>query len=268
MLKIKFGVNAIQSGQKSSLVNATPQLLVKSTKGQFTITAPVSKALGIAAGEYVMFLNNIDGIRDAIQNEVPELVQYAEENGIDLKTNEGSDAIIKAFTQWYIAKGAPLFKANGTPIMATVRMTVSDKLSYIDEESKAELIANHEAAADITNDELAKLLTDEEKDAINNAVPSPETQATQGSKTASTAAATGTGLQLNFTDTAIWDSLKADLGEDAEKKNRVFDVKLDEVEVVPFNNGAKEVSVNAYPIEFVEDKEPMVRVGKKASDAE
>ena len=53
---IKFGINAIQAGQKSSLLNATPQLIVKSTPGQFTITSPVSKALAIAVGENVMFL--------------------------------------------------------------------------------------------------------------------------------------------------------------------------------------------------------------------
>ena len=102
---------------------------------------------------------------------------------------------------------------------------------------------------------LAAALTPED-------IPSPTCPAAAGSKTAATAQATGIGLQLNFTDTAIWDALKADLGESKDKFNRVFDVKLDAPEEAEYNNGKENVTLTIYPLEFVEDKTPMVR-GKK-----
>ena len=43
--KLNFGVQAVQAGQKSSTVNAEPQLIANSTPGKFVVTAPVSKAL-------------------------------------------------------------------------------------------------------------------------------------------------------------------------------------------------------------------------------
>ena len=75
--KLSFGVTAVQAGQKSSTVNATPQLIANSTAGKFVITSAVSKALNIAVGENVMFLNNIAGVEMAIQNRVDAVVEYA-----------------------------------------------------------------------------------------------------------------------------------------------------------------------------------------------
>ena len=92
-------------------------------------------------------------------------------------------------------------------------------------------------------------------------VPSPTYHAASGSKTAATAQATGIGLQLNFTDTAIWDAIKADV-EDKKSINRIFDVKLDEAEEAKYNNGKEDVSITIYPISFVEDKAPMTRNSK------
>lgn len=267
---IKFGINAIQAGQKSSLLNATPQLIVKSTPGQFTITSPVSKALAIAVGENVMFLNNLAGIEAMIQAAPDELINYCNENGWDINTVEGKDALIKDQLTYYIAKGVLMYKRNGEPILGTVRITKEDKAAYIaehgvelvqalSEEDKAKLAASKglEGADDET---LAGALTPDD-------VPSPTFHAASGSKTAATANATGIGLQLNFTDTAIWDSLKSDLGEAKTTKNRYFNVKLDEAEEVVFNNGKEEVKLMAYPLEFDADKDPMVR-GKKDEDAE
>jgi hypothetical protein len=267
-LGIKFGINAIMAGQKSSLVNATPQLIVKSTQGQFTITSPVSKALAIAAGENVMFFNNKSEIEAALNNPADEIVAYANEQGWDLNTREGADAFIKDQLVWYIAKGVLMFKRNGEPILGTVRITKEDKAAYIaehgvemigemSEEDKAKFAASKglEGADDET---LASALTPDD-------VPSPTFHAASGSKTAATANATGIGLQLNFTDTAIWDSMKSDLA-DKSSVNRVFNVKLDEAVEAEFNNGKAGddgiVKVMAYPLEFDSDKTPMVR-GKK-----
>ena len=82
--KVAFGFNAVQSGMKSSSVNNTPQLIANSTKGKFSITAPVSKAMGVAVGENVMFINNIAMIEQAIVAGNADLVAWANENGVDI----------------------------------------------------------------------------------------------------------------------------------------------------------------------------------------
>lgn len=269
-LGVKFTISAIQSGMKSSVANADPQLLVKSTNGQFTITSAVSKALGIAAGENVMFLNNLDGIEAALANPSEEIANYAAEQGWDLNTREGVDAFVKDQLTWYIAKGVLLYKPNGSEVLATVRVSKEDKLAYIkehglemiqgmDEETKAQFAAAHELEG-ASDEELAEAITVED-------VPSPTYHAASGSKTATTSSATGTGLQLNFTDSSIWASLKADIEKDnREKVNRVFDVKLDESETVKYHNGKELVDVLAYPIEFKVDKAPLSRGAKAATD--
>ena len=114
--KISFGVQAVQAGQKSSTVNAAPQLIANSTSGKFVITSPVSKALNVAVGENVMFLNNIQGVEAAIQARVEDVVNYAAEKGIDINTREGEEQLLAVFTQWYIAKGVKQYDSKGNPI--------------------------------------------------------------------------------------------------------------------------------------------------------
>lgn len=258
---LKFGINAVVAGQKSATLNAIPQLIANSTAGKFVITAPVSKALGIAVGENVMFLNNISAVEAAIQNQPEELVQWCIDNGIDINTPEGADTVVKAFTQWYIAKGEKLYDAKGNPVMASIRYTKEDKEKFIAEHGMELVAANRE-------DLLARLGVEEASDeellasiSVDD-VESPKFHAMSGSKTATTSSATGVGLQLNFTDSAIWGALKSDLGDDKDKKNRYFNVALDESEEVPFNNGQKEVIVRAYPISFDKDTDPVQRVAK------
>lgn len=258
--KIQFGVSAIVAGQKSATINAVPQLTVNSTVGKFCITSPVSKAMNVAVGENIMFLNNIPGVEAAIQARVDDVVAYAQENGIDIDTREGQDALLAAFTQWFIAKGVPQYKSNGTPVMASERFTKEDKAKYL-EAHKTELVeANRDALisefGEMSDEELADKLT-------IDMVESPKFHACSGSKTASTSSATGVGLQLNFSDTAIWNTLKADLGDEANKKNRIFNVLLDDAQEVDYNNGHENVKVTIYPIEFAEDVEPVARVSKK-----
>lgn len=246
-LGIKFNINAVQAGQKSATLNAVPQLIAKSTAGQFTITAPVSKALGIAVGENVMFLNNFDAVEKAIMAENAEVVAYATENGYDLTKREDVDKLISELGSWYIAKGVKQYNRKGEPTMATVRMTKEEKLAYFEKMSDEEKQALVEAGVDVNDEE-----------AVANAIALTY-HASSGSKTSTTSTATGVGVQLNFTDSAIWGALKADLGENKEKKNRVFNVLLDGAEDAVFNNGFEDVKILAYPIEFVEDKDPIVR---------
>lgn len=256
---LKFGFNAVQAGQKSATLNAVPQLIVRSTAGGFTITAPVSKALGIASGESVQFLNNIDEIEKAIQQNNPDVLAYAQDKGYDLTTADGQQKVIADLTCWAIAKGVALFDQAGNPLMSKVRVSAEEKQAYINEHG-AEIIASlsdDEKAAfaeakgvDVNDtDALVAALTVED-------IPSPTAPAVGGSKTSANGSATGIGLQLSFTDTAIWNSLKGDL-EDKTSVVRVFNVDIkNPIEGATVHNGKEYVSVLAYPIEFVEDKEP------------
>lgn len=258
-MKMSFGVQGVQAGQKSSTVNADPQLIANSTAGKFVITSPVSKALGIAVGENVMFLNNIQGVEAAVQARVDDVVAYANENGIDINTIEGERQLVAAFTQWFIAKGVKQYDSKGNPVMASERYTKEDKAKYLAEHAMQIVDANRDALiaefGEMEDEELAEKLT-------IDMVEAPKFHAASGSKTATTANATGVGCQLNFTDTAIWGALKADLGDEAEKKNRIYNVLLDEVQEVEFNNGKENVKISIFPIEFVEDKDPIVREKK------
>lgn len=258
--KVAFGFNAVQSGMKSSSVNNTPQLIANSTKGKFSITAPVSKAMGIAVGENVMFINNIAMIEQAIVAGNADLVAWAEENGIDINTREGQDAVLKEWTVWAIAKGIPQYHANGNPVENTERMTEDEKKAYIAEHATEILEANREAlvernGGEADDDTLISLIKTDD-------IEFPKYHVHSGSRTATTSSFTGVGCQLNFTDTSIWTTLKSDLGDDITKKNRVFDVLLDEAFTTTLSNGKENVDVIAYPISYVEDADIMVREKK------
>ena len=257
--KISFGVQAVQAGQKSSTVNAAPQLIANSTSGKFVITSPVSKALNVAVGENVMFLNNIQGVEAAIQARVEDVVNYAAEKGIDINTREGEEQLLAAFTQWFIAKGVKQYDSKGNPIMASERYTKDDKAKYLDEHKMDIVEANRDALVEqfgeMSDEELADNLT-------VDMVESPKFHAASGSKTATTASTTGVGCQLIFTDSSIWSTLKKDLGDEASKKNRVYNVLLDEAQTADFNNGKENVKITILPIQFKEDVDPIVRTKK------
>lgn len=254
--KFNFGVQAVQAGQKSSTVNAEPQLIASSTLGKFTITAPVSKALNIAVGENIMFLNNISAVEAAVQSRNADVVAYAEELGLDLNTREGEDALVNALIQWYIAKGVLMFNSKGEPVEATERYTKEDKAKYLAEHAMEIVEANRNALVEqfgeMSDDELAERLTPD-------MVQSPKFHAASGSKTSTTASTTGVGCQLIFTDSSIWNTLKKDLGDEATKKNRIYNVLLEEAQTTNFNNGKEEVAITILPIEFKEDTDPIVR---------
>lgn len=257
--KFNFGVQAVQAGQKTTTVNAEPQLVVNSTPGKFVVTAPVSKALNVAVGENIMFLNNIAAVEAAVQSRNEDVVAYASELGVDLSTREGEDTLVSNLTQWYIAKGVLQYNSKGEPVMATERYTKEDKTKYLAEHAMELVEANREALVEqfgtMSDEELAEKLT-------VDMVESPKFHAASGSKTATTASTTGVGCQLIFTDSSIWSTLKKDLGENASKKNRVFDVLLDKAQTAEFNNGKENVEITILPIQFKEDVDPIIRTKK------
>ena len=255
--KVSFGFSAVVAGQKTS-GNNEPQLIVNSTKGKFTVTSPVTRAMGIAVGEYIQFVNNIQQIENAINEGSDDIKAIAEQLGVDYTTREGALAIVEACTQWAIVKGQAMVDKVGNPIMVSARLTKEEKQAFI-EKHKAEILeaGREELVArvgnpDASDDELIAAIDFENDDIF------PKVPGFTGSKTASTSNATGVGLQLGFTDSNVWNALKKDLGDDATKKNRILKVLLDNAG--KFNVDGKELTV--YPIEFQEDTDP-IRVGSK-----
>ena len=254
--KVSFGFNAVVAGQKTS-GNNEPQLIANSTKGKFTVTSPVTRAMGIAVGEYIQFVNNIDQIERAIQEGNDDIKAIAEELGVDLSTREGQVAVVEACTQWAIVKGQPMLDKVGNPIMVSARLTEKDKRAYIAAHAEEALAAMRDTLIervgnpDASDEELIAAIDLEE-------VEYPKVPGFTGSKTATTSNATGVGLQLGFTDSNVWGALKKDLGDNAEKKNRIYKVLLDEA--VKTTVDSKELTI--YPIEFDKDEDPIVRVGK------
>lgn len=255
--KVSFGFSAVVAGQKTS-GNNEPQLIVNSTKGKFTVTSPVTRAMGVAVGEYIQFVNNIAQIEAAINEGGKDIKAIAEQLGVDYTTREGALEIVKACTQWAIVKGQPMLDKVGNPIMVSARLTKDEKKAFIEKNKDAILEAGRDSLIervgnpDATDEELLAAIDFENDDIF------PKVPGFTGSKTASTSNATGVGLQLGFTDSNVWGALKADLDDELKtKKNRIFKVLLDEA--VKTVVDGKELTI--YPIEFQEDTDP-IRVGK------
>lgn len=268
MAKINFSgaIQPIVSGQKANVMNGEARLIANSTSGKFQLTPAATKALGISRGEHVKFFDNRSSIEEAINNKTEWAIAAADQLGVDIDTPAGKIAIVEAALTFYVCKGWQRFESNGRPAMSNVRLTKEDKLTII-AESGAELITNAEFRKKLIERVGNPDASDEELiNAINVDDIKTETEAYEGSKTASTGTATGVGLLLSFTDTAIWTAMKQDL-EDKTSKNRSFKVCLDAPVPTTVNNGFKEIEVVAYPLEFVEDTDPMVR-GDKDADAE
>ena len=272
MGKMNFGFTAVQAGQKSTTVNAEPRLIANSTVGKFVVTSPVSKALGVAVGENIQFLNNIPDVEAAIASRNEVIVNWAAENGVDLDTREGQDAALQHFTVWAIAKGVLQYNQKGEPVMGNVRYTKEEKVQALmnNDEARANM-AEILGDDNFTAEHLIDILKSDAKDeytknvqkAFDEIVQSPVYHAATGSKTSTTGSATGVGCQLNFTDTAIWGALKINLGENKDKKNRNFRVCLDDSFETEVHDGCKTVKITAFPIEYIDDTDPIVRGEKQ-----
>lgn len=264
MIKFNAEINAVQAGQKSSTVNAEPRLIANSTPGKFQITGAVSRALSISVGENVEFFNNIDGLEKLANKPTDDVRAFCTENGIDIETAEGKRQFVELNTTWFIAKGHKEYNSNGTPIMSTIRCTKEDKLEAI-AQNGAEMIKDEKFRAILIERVGDENASDEELIAAISVddIESPKTESCTGSKTATTGNATGIGCPLNFTDTSIWNSMKVDLGDNKDKKNRVYNVLIDQPVEVSVNNGYKNIVVDAYELQYLEDNDPIVR-GNKA----
>lgn len=259
---IGFGFSAVNAGQRA--VTVEPQLLAVSTEGNFRITAPVSKLLGVGHGEYVMFLSNVDNIDQAIINKAEEVVAFCEENGLELGSPEALIALHKEFDQWAIAKGIIEFDPKGNARTSQERLTKKDKLTFVSQNFDAMLEQALEQAEEEVRDALTRdgITKEEQMDILANFVQPRELSKYKGSKVANPAGVTGPGTNLTFTDSNVWKQLKADLGEDATTVNRVFDIDIDNIQDVVMSDGYKEITVKALVLGDYTDKEP-ARIGSR-----
>lgn len=260
-----FGFSAVNAGQRNVAVE--PQVIAVSTEGGFRITPPVSRVLGIAAADNVMFLSNVENIDAAIQTNAAEIVSFCEENGLEVGSPEAAVAIHKEFDMWAIAKGVQEYDTKGNMKTATERLSKKDKIKFVSQNFDEMLTAlmdsdDEETKAAVTREGISK---EEQIDILTAFVTPREMPKFKGSKTANPAGMTGVGISLTFTDSNVWKQLKADMGENADKMNRVFEVNLDEIQDIALSNGYQEVTVKALILGNYTDKEP-ARVGDKTEE--
>lgn len=264
-VNVSFGFSAVNAGQRN--VNHDPQVIAVSTPGGFRITAPVSKILNVQHGDYIMFINNLQGIDQAIAERNEVLIQFCEEAGIDFDSPEAVIAIHKEFDKWGIAKGIVEKDSKGNVRTTNERLTKEERMKFVKENFEAML----EAALQQDDDELKAALnredaTEEEKmNILCPFVKGRELPKYRGSKVASPTEVTGVGVNLNFTDTNVWNQLKYDLGEEADKFNRVFDADVTKVEQMFIFDGFEDVKVNVVILGDYTDKKP-ARISKGADE--
>lgn len=264
--KLSFGLGAVNVAKRNAV--SEPELVVNPTVGGFRITPAVSRALGLTNGGYIMFVSNIDAIEQAITNKDENLVAFCAEENIDMNTPEGVKAIHEAFDEWGIAKGIQMFDKNGNAVKTKERMSKTDKVEYVtnnfDDVLKAAIENGEpEFAASLQVEGITK---EEQIEILANAVNPEQVNKYYGSKCSNSSNLSGTGVSLTFSDSAVWGALKEDLGEEAKKMSRTFEVDIKELREVPYFNGHKEVIVKAAMLGEFKDTES-TRKSKGEDDA-
>lgn len=264
--KLSFGLGAVNVAKRNAV--SEPELVVNPTVGSFRITPAVSRALGLTNGGYIMFVSNIDAIEQAIANKDENLVAFCAEENIDMNTPEGVKAIHEAFDEWGIAKGIQMFDKNGNAVKTKERMSKTDKVEYVtnnfDDVLKAAIENGEpEFAASLQVEGITK---EEQIEILANAVNPEQVNKYYGSKCSNSSNLSGTGVSLTFSDSAVWGALKEDLGEEAKKMSRTFEVDIKELREVPYFNGHKEVIIKAAMLGEFKDTES-TRKSKGEDDA-
>lgn len=249
---LQFGFSAVQSSKRVMQSSNEPTLTANSTKAKFSLTGAVTRIMGLVPGDTVQFISNVADIDAAIAERDAEVVAWCEANNVEFGTEAARAALIQTFGEYGICKGVPLFEKDGKVKLVGVRMTAEQKAAAF--ELNKEKIAEElgKSVEEITIDDYA-----------------PVTRAYSGARTSTSSNLNGVGLPLTFSDSSMWNELKENLGEDAEKINRVFEVKLNEPFVVAVETGKvigdekETVEVNAYKISFKADEEPIARQSSK-----
>lgn len=239
--KLAFGFNAVVAGQRK--VVDTPELVALTTNGGFRISRPVSKALDVQHGEYIQFIQNVDQVQKAINDKAAVYVEFCAANGLDADSTDAAVAFHKENDMWGIVKGYALYNDKGTPLTCTDRLTKEDREAYAAKNYDELLAAAMEQGSDEMKDRIAAADGNREEiiKVLAIAVRGEEKQKYSGSKVANTSAMIGSGVVLNFTDSNVWNILKAGLGDDVNKKARKFPIDLDNMITVPLWNGCETV---------------------------
>lgn len=275
---LNFGtVSIVNAGQRQTSVE--PQLIFTSTPGGIRITPPVSKFLGIQHGDYVMFINTVAmvdaAINEAIMNpsnaDIAVIINFCEANGLDINDPATRMALHKEFDEWYIAKGIQEYDSKGNVKTIKERLSKEDKLNYV----KSNLAELKQSVLGSNNEELIATITrpditeEELINALMSVVSGQTVPSFAGSKCANAAKMMGVGTTLNFTDSAVWSTIKSDLGADASKKNRIYNINLEQAEKIEVNNGFENITITVLPFIGTEcapavDENPIVREKKAA----
>lgn len=266
--KMAFGFSTVNAGQRN--VSVEPQFIATSTDGGFRVTPPVSKALGVSHGEYIMFLTNVDNIDAAIANRDETLVKFCEDAGLEFGSVEAAIAIHKEFDSFAIAKGIKEYDTKGNVKETQERLSKNDKIRFASqnfedmvEAIKAERNSENPAKEVVEAVEALEregVTKEEQIDILAQFVVPRKLPKFKGSKCANPAGVTGTGVVLSFTDTNVWKQLKVDLGEKANTVNRIFDVDIEDMQDVVVSDGFNDVTVKALILGEYTDKEPS-RIG-------
>lgn len=253
---MSFGFSAVNAGQRNTVVE--PQIIAVSTEGSFRMTPPVSRALGIAHGDYAAFGNNFTEIDNAIAANDPLIVAFCEEHGLALGSTEASVAIHKEFDMWIVYKGIVEKDAKGFEKMATERLTKADKIKYATANFDVMLAGALENASDDVKEALTRegITKEEQIDILVAFVKPREVFKFTGSKVANPGKLSGIGTSVTFTDTNVWNQIKHDLGDEATAYNRVFDVDVNRLEEVTVSNGYEDVVVKAVILGSYADEKP------------
>lgn len=249
---LQFGMSAVQSGKRVMQASNEPTLTANSTKAKFSLTGAVTRIMGLVPGDNVQFVSNIADIDASITERDAEVMAWCEENNVEFGTEAARAALIQNFGEYGICKGVPLFEKNGEIKLTGVRMTAEQKAAAFE--------LNKERIAE----EVGKSVEEVTIDDYN-----PTTRAYSGARTSTSSNLTGLGLPLTFSDSSMWSELKENLGDEAEKFNRVFEVNLNEPFVVAVETGKvigdekETVEVNAYKLSFKADEEPIARQSSK-----
>ena len=259
--KLAFGFSVVNAGQRK--VEYAPEVIALSTQGGFKLTPAVTAALGIQSGDYAMFISTVPQVDAAIATKADVYLEFCNANGLDAETEEAAIAFRKANYMWAIAKGIVEYDTKGNQKTTSERLTKNDKIKFASQNFDEMLADAMENADDETKEALSRdgITKEEQIDILAAFVTPRELPKYKGSKAANPAGLTGAGTSLTFTDSNVWKQLKADMGDDATKLNRVFDVDVEELQDIELNNGYKTVTVKALVLGDFTDKEP-ARIGK------
>lgn len=213
-----FTFSVVNAGQRNSDVK--PEIIATSTKGSFRLTGPAAEILGIAPGDYAMFVKGT-----------------------------GEDGSVA----WFVGKGFAMKNSNGTiqtckpiGIKAYIAENFDACLNKAMSEGDAELV-DALSVEGISRDEQIELMAN-----------ATTTTKYQGSKCASPSKQTGLGATVTFTDNNIWNQLKKDVDE-PEKINRAFSLDVDNVVVASLPNGFDNVDVKLLMLGESVDAAPITR---------